>query len=877
MRMTQHKAEETLRNPEKLLRSLADVSLDAIYVKDRNSRWLFANPALERIAGKSVAELLGKTDAEIYSNPEIGRAILEHDKRILDSGKPETFEEFVDLPDGRHFFISVKSPLFDEKANIIGIVGISHDITNRRRREKQLKEDQQKYKDLIETTSDFVWEVDPQGRYTYCSPQMEKLWGIKPSEMIGKTPFYKMPPEAKEETTRFFESVVVSQKPFSGVQLPSFDGHGNLIYIEVSGVPFFDDKGRLLGFRGMTRDVTERKKTEEKLQESEARFKAIASNTPDHVLVQDSELRYTMVLNPQLGLAEKDMIGKTDYDILSREDADRLTKIKSQVLETGKTATVEMPLISKKGEREFFSGSYVAKYDAKGKIDGLIGYFRNVTESKKTEEELATAQARLQEYATGLEQLVQQRTQQVADERKMLFDVLETLPAMVCLLTPDHRVAFANRSFREKFGESKGRRCYDFCFGNKRPCSFCESYKVLETGKPRHWEINAPDGSIIDVHDFPFKDVDGSPMILEMDVDITARRKTEEQLRTSSSYARNLIEASPDPLVTISADGKIADVNKATEVATGCSRDELIGSDFSCYFSEPEKARAGYLKAFTDGFVKDYPLAIRSKSGKITHVSYNATVYRNEKGTVQGVFAAARDITELRQMEKLVRDSERLAAIGTTAGMVGHDIRNPLQAIVGELYLVKSELSSMPQSEAVASACESLAGIEKNIGYINKIVLDLQDYTRPINPVSKETDLKSLCDNAISKNGLPKNIRASSEVDPDARLLLVDPDLLTRAFQNLVINAVQSMPDGGSLSVRVYKQKDDTIIEVADTGVGIPEEVKPKLFTPLFTTKAKGQGFGLAVVKRVIEAMNGSVSFDSQEGKGSTFFIRLPR
>ncbi|MDD1725554.1 MAG: PAS domain S-box protein [Euryarchaeota archaeon] len=142
------------------------------------------------------------------------------------------------------------------------------------------------------------------------------------------------------------------------------------------------------------------------------------------------------------------------------------------------------------------------------------------------------------------------------------------------------------------------------------------------------------------------------------------RIRTEEQLNEASFYARNLIEASPDPLVTISAKGTITDANKATEGVTGHSRDELIGSDFSNYFTEPELARRGYQQVFANGFVKDYPLAIQHKSGSITEVLYNATVYRDEAGKVQGVFAAARDITELKRAQReLERYSGHLEAL----------------------------------------------------------------------------------------------------------------------------------------------------------------------------------------------------------------------
>ncbi len=140
---------------------------------------------------------------------------------------------------------------------------------------------------------------------------------------------------------------------------------------------------------------------------------------------------------------------------------------------------------------------------------------------------------------------------------------------------------------------------------------------------------------------------------------MTANRKlAEEKLLAASLYARSLLEASLDPLVTISKEGKITDVNRATEDVTGCSREELIGSDFSDYFTEPEQARAGYQKAFTEGLVKDYPLAIRIKSGIITDVLYNARVYQNTQGEIQGVFAAARDITERKKAEEALRESE---------------------------------------------------------------------------------------------------------------------------------------------------------------------------------------------------------------------------
>jgi len=223
-----------------------------------------------------------------------------------------------------------------------------------------------------------------------------------------------------------------------------------------------------------------------------------------------------------------------------------------------------------------------------------------------------------------------------------------------------------------------------------------------------------------------------------------------------------------------------------------------------------------------------------------------------------------------------VKDSERLATIGATAGMVGHDIRNPLQAIMSDVFLAKQDLNAVPEGEEKKNLQESLQGIEENVSYINKIVSDLQDYAKPIKPIPKEANLKSLCQDVVFKSKIPKNIKVSCRVDDDAKVAMVDFDLLRRAVNNLVTNAVQAMPKGGKLSVHTYQQEGDIVIDVMDSGEGIPEEIKPKLFTPLFTTKSKGQGFGLAVVKRVVESMNGTITFESKEGNGTKFIIRVP-
>ena len=201
-------------------------------------------------------------------------------------------------------------------------------------------------------------------------------------------------------------------------------------------------------------------------------------------------------------------------------------------------------------------------------------------------------------------------------------------------------------------------------------------------------------------------------------VDITKRKQAEEALQKASRYARSLIDASLHPLVTISREGKITDVNEATEKVTGVARDHLIGTDFSNYFTEPEMAREGYQKVFAEGAVRDYPLAIRSASGQVTDVLYNANVFRNGAGEVEGVFAAARDVTERRRAEEEVRKlneelEQRVAArteelrgvnkeLEAFNYAVAHDLRAPLRHIHGFAEMLSStELREVTRMDGI--------------------------------------------------------------------------------------------------------------------------------------------------------------------------------
>jgi signal transduction histidine kinase len=208
--------------------------------------------------------------------------------------------------------------------------------------------------------------------------------------------------------------------------------------------------------------------------------------------------------------------------------------------------------------------------------------------------------------------------------------------------------------------------------------------------------------------------------------------------------------------------------------------------------------------------------------------------------------------------------------------MVGHDIRNPLQSIEGAVYLAKEELKTVPAEIQERKELEEILEIIQNqANYIDHIVAELQDFARTPMPQLREADIRELVMESLSMVEIPEKIEVQTAFQEDLSKLTVDPVFMKRVIVNLIENAVQAMPNGGKLTLRVFRDEESTHICIEDTGVGIPEEHKTKIFSPLFTTKAKGQGFGLSVCKKLVAAHNGEITFESKPGN-TTFKIKLP-
>jgi len=374
--------------------------------------------------------------------------------------------------------------------------------------------------------------------------------------------------------------------------------------------------------------------------------------------------------------------------------------------------------------------------------------------------------------------------------------------------------------------------------------------------------------------------------------DVTERKRAEDQAHKASLYARSLIEASVDPLVTISPAGKITDVNQATQDVTGRSRDELIGSDFSSYFTNPDEAQRGYQRVFSEGSVTDYPLAIRHVSGRITDVLYNASVYRNEAGEVEGVFAAARDVTEKKQAEAELLKAKEVAEAANQAKSVfvanmSHEIRTPMNGVIGLTHLLLEEKGLSARQR------DYLQKIQNSSAALLSILNDILDFSKVeagrLELDSVEFSLEEVLDNVANlfivraeEQGLEIFFQIAPDVPPT---LIGDPLRLGQVMNNLVGNAVK-FTEKGSIHiliefVAIAAGRATLRFAVRDTGIGMRREEAERLFQPFtqadgsITRKYGGTGLGLTISKRIVEKMGGDIVVSSAPGQGSTFSFTL--
>jgi PAS domain S-box-containing protein len=708
-----------------------------------------------------------------------------------------------------------------------------------------------------------IYELDLSSlKMKWMNKQVSRLLGYSDEELLAINIPDLLADNSKEIFRRNIAKAVQSKKTYFNTEVQVKTKKGTTLWglfsskvLSVNGKP-----SSVLVF---AQNITKTKKMEEELSEREQLYRTLFENTDDGFILAEpildgdelSDFRFLKINSAyerQTGAKASHILGKTVKEAIPKLEEEFVNRAK-QVVITGKETRFEK--YNELTKRWY--DAYYFRY-AKGQVGVL---FRDITQRKKMERELA-------------------------EKQKELSRILDSTPTIIFYKDKNGKIIEANRAFAEAIKTSKekilGKTVFDLYSPEVAQQMTNDDLIVMNSKQPKIGIIEtyeSPTGlRWIRTDKVPSLDENGMVNgIVGFSEDITERKKAEDALLESEAKYEHLVNNLPEMVFEIDDKGKIVFANSRATELLGYTEEEFENDFDANRLVAPEDVERSKrnMKLLLSGRMRNSNEYIFvKKDGRRFPVLLNSVPIVKD-GKIVGIRGLVIDITERKNMEKKMQENERIITIGQIAGMVGHDIRNPLQAIAGELYLAEQDMANAPDSKHKKEATESMIFVQTQLDYINKIVSDLQDYARPLQPDNSETELTSLIHEILQTISFPDNVNISVETDGCLQCR-TDQMFIRRALTNLVNNAIQAMPNGGDLKIGAAKKESKATITVADTGMGIPEEIKAKLFTPMFTTKAKGQGLGLAVVKRLVEALNGSITFESETGKGTKFTIELP-
>jgi PAS domain S-box-containing protein len=863
---------------------------EAIIVVDNQAKVTYWNPAAEKVFGYTIEEVFGKNIHDLV----VPISMCKEGKERIAMGV-KTFAQTglgyfavcnVELVGRRKDSSEFPAELSISPTRLGGnwaAVGVVKDITRRKAEEQKLRDTEQRYHAIFNQAPLGVLVVDPEtaGIFEFNDIAHQQL-GYSREEFEKLT---LLDIEAKKST----DQVKAHLKEMLEVGKSEFETLLRMKNGEIANswvtTRVFRSGGKLY-LLCVYRDITEIKKAQQALTESEELSRAIVANAPIGIATSDKNYHFITANEAFcsiLGYSEEELRKLTFKDITHPDDLqESIDKVND--LQKGRIPFFmkEKRYIRKDGTviiGKIFTNMIRNQTD---KPPLFIVELEDITKKKELEDDLRSSEERF---------------------RAISASAMDT----IVLSDEEENIIYWNPAAEKMFGfcetEAMGRKLATLIIpplGYEKHRAMLKELREHNLAKKNLGYLALKkDGSLfpmeLSVISVKIKDRN---CLLSVIRNITESKAMEEALKQERDMLENMATNIDAGLAIIGKDYRVIWANRRLIQAGGSATIE----NKPCYtlFNNDSKTGicedCGVKKIFEKGASIDRHDFHFKRGGLDKWFEIIATPVKDKDGKVTAALELAVDITERKRLQKRLSDysqrleelvqqrteqlkktqaelvkSERLAAIGELAGMVGHDLRNPLTGIKNSAYFMKKKGSNISPNQAM----EMLDTIDKCVNYSNKIVNDLLDYSKEVHLELREESLRKLLTESLALLDVSEKVQVSNRLSDEPKVR-IDIDKMKRVFVNLVKNALDAMPKGGKIIVDSNRVGQRLDVSFTDTGEGIPDDVLPKLFSPLFTTKAQGMGFGLAICKRIIEAHRGTILVNSAKGKGTTFTLTLP-
>lgn len=853
-------------------RAIAESGNDGIFVLDQSDRIEFANTMASIIVDMPVDKLIGR-DFKRLLTPEGVRFLEDLFSKSEQSGGKVCTE--MELVSKAHGIKEVEVCLATAKARQGEIKAYAYvkDITERKRFERELRDSERRYRGLFEHVQHGIFISTRKGRFLDCNRALLDMLGYEDKGEFLKIDIardlYLSPGDR-----RGFQDMVEKNGFVKDYEVDFKTRDGRRISVLLTAHAIRDEQGQPVGYEGLIIDVTERKRMEAKIREATRRFQKISEMGNDGIIVIDEGNRiiFANTMATELtGYLNEELFGMKFTDLLNARDRKFLAEMHDQVgLDESKRVCTEMEILTANGSAKEVEVCITIARPEAGGMNTYV-YLRDITERKRFERDLKASE---EKYRTLFERVrhglfISSKEGRFLDCNQALLDILGYEDRGEFLKIDIARDLYVNPRDRRRFQKLIEREGFvkDFEVDFKRKDGGIITILLTAHG------LKGPDRELIGYEG--------------LNIDISERKKMERELREANDFLINLIEDSVDGIIATDMRGNILIFNTGAERILGYQSEEVIGKMNIRELYPPGVAQEVMQKMRSPddgeaGKLASYKVVLRNRWGEWIDCDLSASLIYDHEGNEICSVGICKDLRERLKMEERLQEtqqrllqSEKLAAMGRLTSQIAHELNNPIYGIMNTLELLKTEVT--PESKRRKILEMSLSETQR----LSEMLRNMLSFSKPEEETRRPVDVNELLESIVlfmDKQMREGNIDIETNFEPEIPRVMGSTNQLRQVFLNLIRNAKEAMPQGGTLSLETTMEDKRVIIDVRDTGIGISEEIQDKLFEAFFTTKAavKGVGLGLSVCYGIIKDHGGEIRVESEEGKGSTFSVLLP-